>query len=827
MANVFISSTGKDLTDYRQAAIDVCVRLGLTPVAMEFFEAMGIGATNGSKSKLDEADVYVGVIAHRYGYIEDGYDKSVTEVEFDYAGEKKLKRLCFLLDPKHPWPQDAVDHENYKRLEKFKARINKLIRAQFTDVNSFKLALMQALMEWKKQAGIKDEKDAGQEKAPPTPPVQTFDTAHERNPYFTGRGEILDKLRETLERDGKAALSGLPGVGKTQTAREYAHRHRAEYDRVLWVTADSEKSLGLGFASLARELDLREKDEKDQSVVVEAAKRWLTTNDRWLLILDNADDLLMARPFVPTGRNGHSLLTTRASATGAIAERVEVSRMGRDEGALFLLRRAKIILRDTGLNAAPRTEREAAKKFCGEVGGLPLALDQAGAFVEEKQTALEEYLDLYRAEGEKLRAERGEMAKEHASVAVTFSLAFQKVAEESPAAADLMRLCAFLAPDAIPEEVITEGASGLLGPEAGALGFLEAVKGARRYSLIERHRASKTLEVHRLVQDVVRDGMEEETRRQWAERAVSAVDSVFPNAEQYETWPQCERLLAHARAAAGLVENYGLESEPAGLLTVKTGFYLMQRAQYHEAEQLCRRSLAIYEKLHGSEHPKVASVANNIGLILKDQGDLAGALEYTQRALTIDEKVYGPGHPHVAIRVNNIGLILKAQGDLAGALEHTRRALAIDEKVHGPEHPDVAIDLSNIGQILQAQGDLAGALDHTRRALAIGEKVYGPEHPTVAIRANNIGQILQAQGDLAGALEHAKRALAIDEKVYGPEHPDVARDANNVGGILQAQGDLAGARPYFERALRICRQFLGDDHPNTQLVRQNLERLGG
>lgn len=105
MANVFISSTGKDLTDYRQAAIEVCLRLGLTPVAMEFFEAMGIGATEGSKAKLDGADVYVGIFAHRYGYIEDGHNKSVTEIEFDYAGEKKLKRLCFLLDPKHPWPQ--------------------------------------------------------------------------------------------------------------------------------------------------------------------------------------------------------------------------------------------------------------------------------------------------------------------------------------------------------------------------------------------------------------------------------------------------------------------------------------------------------------------------------------------------------------------------------------------------------------------------------------------------------------------------------------------------------------------------------------------------
>ncbi len=832
MANVFIGSTSKDLTDYRQAATEVCLKLGLFPIAMKFFAATGKGATDGSKAKLDGADVYVGIFAHRYGYIEDGYEKSVTEIEFDYARERKLEPLCFLLDPKHPWPPDTVDHENYPRLKKFKARISKLIRAKFTTVDSFRAALMQALVEWKAragvdQAGVKDEKDEDQEEGSSAPPVLTFEAAHERNPYFTGRDEILNELRETLERDGKAALSGLPGVGKTQTAREYAHRHRGEYDKVLWVTADSEESLGLGFASLARELDLPEKDEKDQSVAVDAAKHWLATNEGWLLILDNADDLVMARPFVPSGGKGHTLLTTRASATGAIAGRVEVSKMGPEEGALFLLRRAKVISRDAELNAAPQAEREAAEKLCGEVGGLPLALDQAGAFVEENQIALEEYLDLYRAEGRKLRAERGELAKEHDSVAVTFSLAFQKVAGESPAGADLMRLCAFLAPDAIPEEVITEGASGLMGPDAGALGFLEAVKAAGRYSLIERHGGSKTLEVHRLVQDVVRDGMDEETRREWAERAVSAVSGVFPNAADFETWLRCERLLAHARSVVGLIDEYGFESDAAAGHTVRTGFYLMERAQYDEAQQLYTRSLTICESLYGPESAEVAIRANNIGQILQAQGDLAGALEYTKRALAIDEKVYGPEHPRVAIRANNIGQILKAQGDLAGALEYTKRALAIGEKVHGPEHPHVAGAANNIGQILKAQGDLARALEYTKRALAIDEKVYGPEHPQVAIFANNMGQILKAQGDLAGALEFTKRALAIDEKVYGPEHPDVARDVNNIGTILRDQGDLAGARAHFDRALRIFQKFLGDDHPNTQGVRRNLEGLGG
>ncbi len=147
-AKVFISSTGKDLGDYRKAAIEECSRLGLVPVGMEFFEAMGAGATEGSLRKLDEADLYVGIFAHRYGYVEDGYAQSVTELEFEHAGARDVERLCFVVDPDFSWPPSAIDFEHYPQLAAFKARVDKLIRSPFTDVNDFSLKLNQALGEW-------------------------------------------------------------------------------------------------------------------------------------------------------------------------------------------------------------------------------------------------------------------------------------------------------------------------------------------------------------------------------------------------------------------------------------------------------------------------------------------------------------------------------------------------------------------------------------------------------------------------------------------------------------------------------------------------------
>ena len=143
---VFISSTGLDLKAYREVARDACLRLGFLPIMMEYFEAMGLGATVGSQNKLDQADVYVGIFAHRYGFIEPGYPSSVTEMEFDHAAKRKIPQLCFVVDPTFAWPPDSWDPEHHEQMQKFKQRVNALIRGQFTTPESLEAMLTQALL---------------------------------------------------------------------------------------------------------------------------------------------------------------------------------------------------------------------------------------------------------------------------------------------------------------------------------------------------------------------------------------------------------------------------------------------------------------------------------------------------------------------------------------------------------------------------------------------------------------------------------------------------------------------------------------------------------
>ena len=190
------------------------------------------------------------------------------------------------------------------------------------------------------------------------------------------------------------AISCLGGIGKTQSAVEYAYRYYNDYQAVLWTQSETRQLLISDFVVVAGLLNLAEKDVQDQNKAVEAVKRWLKEHRDWLLILDNADDLAMVREFIPPVFGGHILLTTRAQAMGKLAHRIEIEKMEPEEGALFLLRRAGIIVESDLFDKASEAERNKAKEISQEMDGLPLTLDQAGAYIEETACGLADYLDL-------------------------------------------------------------------------------------------------------------------------------------------------------------------------------------------------------------------------------------------------------------------------------------------------------------------------------------------------------------------------------------------------------------------------------------------------
>jgi hypothetical protein len=353
-----------------------------------------------------------------------------------------------------------------------------------------------------------------------------WNVPYPRNPFFLGREAELAQILQNLQ-TGQAtalaqpqAISALGGIGKTQLALEYAYRYHQDYAAVLWARAESTEALISSYVALATLLGLPEREAEEQEVTVQAVKTWLQTHRAWLLILDNADDLALLPNFLPPDSAGHLLLTTRAAATGRLAHRLEIETLPPEQGSLFLLRRGALLAPSAELSQVSNLQQELAMQISREMGGLPLALDQAGSYLEETGCGLADYQQMYRQHRDELLRKRGGLVADHPEpVAATWSLSFQQAQEKHPAAADLLCLCAFLAPDAIPEEILTEGASSLgpvLAPVAVDLFRLNQVlEGLRAYSLIRRNPTEKTLSIHRLVQAVHQAAMEEEERHTW------------------------------------------------------------------------------------------------------------------------------------------------------------------------------------------------------------------------------------------------------------------------------------------------------------------------
>ncbi|WP_414573145.1 tetratricopeptide repeat protein [Nostoc sp. CCY 9925] len=658
-------------------------------------------------------------------------------------------------------------------------------------------------------------------------PEELWNIPYPRNPFFTARETVLEEMRNALLTKKLAALSGLGGIGKTQTVIEYAYRYRHEYQAILWVRAAFETELVSGFVRLAELFNLPVSQQQDESLVIAAVKQWLATHNGWLLIVDNADDIAMLREFLPGAHQGYVLLTTRAQATG-IYQRIEIKKMPPEDGALLLLRRAKLIAEEAGLDGVSEEERTLAETISREMDGLPLALDQAAAFIEETPSSLAEYLQFYREEGARLLAERGELAIDHPNVAITFSLAFQKVLQRNPTAGDLIWVCAFLAPDAIPEEIFTKGAAELgenLSQLANKpLDFVKVIQEAGRFSLIYRNPTNKTLDIHRLVQEVLKAEMDEDNCRLWAQRTVCAVTQVFPNAE-YANWRECDRLLPHAKVAIDWISQYQFESEKAALLLNETGYYLDERGQYSEAEPLYEKALSLRQRLLGEEHPDVASSYNNLAGLYLSQGKYSEAEPLYQTALSLRQRLLGEDHFDVATSYNNLAALYYFQGKYSEAEPLYQTALSLRKRLLGEEHPHVASSYNNLAALYESQKRYSEAEPLYQIALSLRKRLLGEEHPHIATSYNNLGALYYFQGRYSEAEPLYQTALSLRKRLLGEEHPDVTTSYNDLAGLYYSQGRYSEAQPLYEKALEIAELSLGVNHPNTITIRENLKLL--
>jgi tetratricopeptide (TPR) repeat protein/transcriptional regulator with XRE-family HTH domain len=633
-----------------------------------------------------------------------------------------------------------------------------------------------------------------------------------RTPYFVGRDELIARIRRQLLERHRIALCGLGGSGKTQTAIEYAVRHRSDYPGgVFWVNAETAGGLTSGFVAIAKMPHLPFLESAHQEQLVAAALKWMNANAGWLLILDNVENRDVVQPFVPQS-SGDVLITSREPvfAELGLPRALQMPDFGADDALRLMLLR-------TGHEDVSSDERRAACDLATELGNLPLALAQAAAYIAETMTTFSAYLVAFRKRRLAVLEKSGPSPVSHDTVAVTWAANFKAVQTASQASAQVLRLSALLAPDDIPYELFLAGAEEMSGEIASALkegddlAMAELLLPLARFSLVRSDPVARVFAVHRLVQEIVWAEVPPKERKPYVDCVVRALDKVFPNVE-YATWQKCERLLPHAVSVARWIDAFGALSGSASRVLHSAGWYLLEQGRYEEARDFYERALTIAERVLGPDDAQVPGILHGLAIAYWSQGRYDDARRLTERALAVRERVLGPTHPDVATSLNTLAVQYRQHGRLEEALPLLDRALAIREFALGAGHRLVAHTLSNYANVLSDLGRCAEAQPFYERALEICERALPSDHPDIAAGLTNLAAVHADQGRYVEACRLSERALTIAERTLGKDHPDVALSATYVAEMYVHLGRYAEARPLYERALDFRESTLGRNH---------------
>jgi DNA-binding SARP family transcriptional activator len=678
-----------------------------------------------------------------------------------------------------------------------------------------------------------------------------------RNRSFSGRDPLLAQIDRGLRESPDVArlvpavaLHGLGGVGKTQLALEYAHRRVAAGSTVWWIPADDPVTVSAGLVALARRLGLGEGADEQQSLHVLFVD--LRRRPDWLLVFDNADSPEQVEEYLPFAGPGHVLVTSRNPAWGRLASTLAVPVFTRTESTTFLQART----RSTGAEREART----LGALADVVGDLPLALEQASAYVESTGMDVNDYVAIFTRRRPAL-AGRGRPDGDAHRLDTTWRLAFEGVSE-SPGAADFLLLCAHLAPESIPV--------GLLAPhlplrsadpdDDPALAVADAVGQLLRYSLVDRD--ERGLRMHRLVQGAARDRSPRIERIACLRTAVDVLAAVAPSTpDDPRTWPVWERLPAHVLAVAGHAEALGVRSPTLTGLLRSTARYLTSRASYPAAIRTLELALRLVPDV-GVRARIDAELLTDLGTVLDASGDVRAAVEAHRRALAtleadgdvpplqigralarLGRALHCAGSGAVAVDelaralaildehgtpgetvlvLTDLGYAQWAAHELSASEESFCRALAAAESGGTADGPAAALALSGLGMVRQDRGDLEGALQLQTRVLATFEAVFGPTHPWVGETLDKIGYTLQLLGRLDESVAMSQRAVATLEQVFGVDDPRVGMALTNQGLALHLAGSLEEARAAQERALQMLLTAYDDGHVHVQLARRRL-----
>jgi tetratricopeptide (TPR) repeat protein len=381
-------------------------------------------------------------------------------------------------------------------------------------------------------------------------------------------------------------------------------------------------------------------------------------------------------------------------------------------------------------------------------------------YQEKKQRRkVTSYLALFHQERATLLGRRGRTMSHQNhpdSVTITLTLAIEKVVQQQATNLHVLRLLSFLQPEAIPYELLVDGASALHEPlrslVSHPLTLNEALADLHSYALIHHLADTTTRRIHRIIQAVLIDALPRRQQRQWAGQALRLVNHVFPEGG-FDTQKECERYLPQAQHCATLITDFQLTLKEGASLLQRLGSYCYQKACYNEAKTYLAQALQLQEQHHWATPQEIAQTFNALGLLYHRQAHYPKAEKMLLRALELREQTLGPTHPQTAESLHNLAVLYTSLGQYQQAEHFYQRVLTLDEETIGSGHPETAKTLNNLGLIYTLQGDDVRAKAAYQRALAIYEHVLSPNDPDQAYPLNGLGALAEKQGQYQQA-EH-------------------------------------------------------------------------
>ncbi|MFF3371342.1 FxSxx-COOH system tetratricopeptide repeat protein [Streptomyces sp. NPDC002680] len=620
--------------------------------------------------------------------------------------------------------------------------------------------------------------------------------APQRNVAFTGRNAVLDQVREQLSHGVLAvlpppqALFGLGGVGKTQIALEYVHRFMGDYDLVWWIRAEQGDDIVASFAELGARLGLP--SNEDMAMACAETLQMLsrgTPAKRWLLIFDNADDPVTLARYFPTGGGdggGHILVTSRNQAWGLHGAAQSVDVFLREESVEHLTRRAQ------GLTA------EQADQVATAVGDLPLAVEQAAAWLAETATPIEEYLRQLTDQTSDVLT-LNQPAYYPKTVAATWNVSIARLKEDSPASVRLLELCAFLAPGPVSSDLLySNGMINALKPYDASLSeslmLGRVIRQIDRFALAKVDRVGNSIQVHRLVQAVIRSQLTEAEQQEARHVAHTVLADARPDGDEPiddpETWPRFAVIWPHLNAS----DARNCTSPETRRLFIDRVRYRWKRGDFAGARQEAEEVLENWKPLLGEDNVQYLYMRSQLGNVLRSQGLYTQARDIDIDLLKRQRRVLGPEHPHTYVTASALSSDLTATGEYRSAVPLAREAHEGFSRIFHESHHRTLSAANNLALALRMVGRYGEALNIDQETLDRRLEVLGPDHPYTLASAERLGRDLRDVGRYTDSVTQLSQVYEAHKRILGNDFPGTLQCAKSLAVSLRRAGRFEDAR---------------------------------